>query len=158
MTFSHQKKMHMFLCESEPKVESWRVWSRQLEIIRLNLCDSFEKDQTFNCRKYNSSQGPRKVWKSGCASIIWQVKSPPPPGWDRVNWSAQIRGLPWHPDTPKGRHPCISFYHFMNLALLRNDTSYRPRLSTIYLMYAWLLDRITTAWQAKKCCTLTHLT
>ena len=77
MTFPHQKKMHMFLCESEPKVESWRVWSRQLEIIRLNLCDSFEKDQTFNCRKYNSSQDPRKVWKSGVASIIWQVKSPP---------------------------------------------------------------------------------
>ena len=62
---------------------------------------------------YVSWQGRRKVWKSGGDSIIWWERSVPL-GSDRVNWSAKIWGMLWHPRHPQGRQDemvviCIIF-------------------------------------------------
>ena len=47
-------------------------------------------------------QGRRKVWKSGeaCSNVVGIIFTP---GWDRVNWSDNIWGGPWH---PRLRQPC----------------------------------------------------
>ena len=52
------------------------------------------------------SQGHRKVWKSGGASSN-MVGIICPPGWERVNWSTKIWGVPWPPPLPRLRQPCI---------------------------------------------------
>ena len=45
----------------------------------------------------------------GCQYYLMGIICPPPPGWDRVNWSAKIWGCHGNPDTPRDNTPGQGF-------------------------------------------------
>ena len=76
-----------------------------------------------------SIRAVRRSEYPGVPVVMWWAQSVPP-GWDRINWSANI--WPWHP-----RHPWGPEY----VLLLTNNfplTSYS--FSPLYLKYSWLID------------------
>ena len=81
---------------------SEELGGKHLDIERVEsflMLDSPDLSLSLDQPRILTQQGPRKVWKSGGASsnvigIICQ------PGWDRVNWSANIWDCHETPATP----------------------------------------------------------